>query len=224
MEDEVTRIDAVVFDVGEIVVNETTEYSNWAKWLNVTPHEFSAVFGAVIARGGDYRDTFQEFQPGFELTEQRHLRAEAGFPETFTEDDLYPDIRSCLASLRENGLQVGLAGNQTVRAGEILVALDLPVDWIRTSDSWGIEKPAPEFFSRVVAQTGVSADRVLYVGDRIDNDVRPAQQAGMQTVLVRRGPWGRILKDPAVESACLAVVRDLVDLPSLVAKHNAAAA
>lgn len=217
-------IDAVVLDVGEIVVDETTEYGNWAKWLGVSTHEFSAVFGAVIARGGDYRETFQVFQPGFDLTEQRRLRAEAGFPETFTEDDLYPDIRGCLDALRGNGLQVGLAGNQTARAEEILVGLDLGVDWIRTSDGWGVEKPAPEFFARVVEQTGISASRVLYVGDRLDNDVRPAQEAGMQTVLVRRGPWGRILADPQVESACLAVVKDLAGLPDLVAQHNAAAA
>jgi len=25
------------------------------------------VFGAVIARGGDYRETFQHFKPGFDL-------------------------------------------------------------------------------------------------------------------------------------------------------------
>lgn len=219
-----TRIDAVVCDVGEIVVDETTEYHNWAKWLGVTPHEFSAVFGAVIARGGDYRETFQVFQPGFDLTEQRRLRAEAGCPETFTEHDLYPDIRECLATLRENGLQVGLAGNQTARAEQILISLDLGANWIRTSDGWGVEKPAPEFFARVVEQTGVPADRVLYIGDRLDNDVRPAQQAGMQTVLVRRGPWGRILSDPEVESACLAVVKDLRGLPDLISQHNAAAA
>ncbi|MFJ8966724.1 HAD family hydrolase [Lentzea sp. NPDC102401] len=214
----------MVFDVGEVVVDETTEYSNWAKWLGVSPHEFSAVFGWVIGRGGDYRDTFLEFQDGFDLTEQRRLRAEAGFPETFTESDLYPDIRDCLIALRNNGLQVGLAGNQTARAEEILISLDLDVDWIRTSDGFGVEKPAPEFFERVIKQTGVSAEKVLYVGDRLDNDVRPAQQVGMQTVLVKRGPWGRILSDPDVESACLAVVSDLRGLPGLVAQHNASAA
>ncbi len=31
---------------------------------------------------------------------------------------------------------------------------------------------------------------VLYVGDRLDNDVLPAKSAGMQAVLIRRGPWG----------------------------------
>ena len=37
-------------------------------------------------------------------------------PEFFSEDDLYPDARPCLAALREMGLRVGVAGNQTKAA------------------------------------------------------------------------------------------------------------
>ena len=36
------------------------------------------------------------------------------------------------------------------------------------------------------------ADRVLYVGDRLDNDVLPARAAGMRTAFLRRGPWGHV--------------------------------
>ena len=218
-----TRIEAVVFDVGEIVVDETTEYGTWADYLGVSRHAFSAAFGATIARGQDYRQTFQIFRPGFDLATERAARAAAGKPETFTADDLYPDIVDCLAQLRSSGVQVGLAGNQTKRAGELLQGLNLPVDWIRTSDSWGVEKPSPEFFDRTIEETNMAAEHVLYVGDRIDNDIAPAQRAGMQTVLVKRGPWGLILRDEAVEDACFAVLDDLVQLPRLVAEHNSAA-
>ena len=31
---------------------------------------------------------------------------------------------------------------------------------------------------------------ICYVGDRLDNDVLPAAEAGMMPVLIRRGPWG----------------------------------
>ena len=47
------------FDVGESLVDESREYGTWADWLGVPRHTFSAVFGAVIAKGGDYRETFQ---------------------------------------------------------------------------------------------------------------------------------------------------------------------
>jgi len=61
---------------------------------------------------------------------------------------------------------------------------------------------------------------VLYVGDRIDNDIRPAQQVALATAVIRRGPWGHILHDPAVEDRCLFRLTSLVELLALVADHN----
>ncbi|MBG0818674.1 HAD family hydrolase [Planomonospora sp. ID82291] len=214
------KIEAVFFDVGETIVDETREYGTWADWLGVPRHTFSAVFGAVIARGGDYRETFQYFRPGFDLHAERERRAEAGEPESFSEENLYADARPCLAALREQGLRVGLAGNQTARAEKILRALDLPVDLIGTSDSWGVDKPSAAFFERVVAEAGCPAGAVLYVGDRLDNDVKPAQAAGIPTALIRRGPWGYILQDPEAAERCLFRLDSLAELPELVRKHN----
>ncbi|MGI5155105.1 HAD family hydrolase [Microbispora sp. CA-102843] len=214
------RLEAVFFDVGETLVDETREYGTWADWLGVPRHTFSAVFGAVIARGGDYRDTFQHFRPGFDLHTERERRAREGQAETFGEENLYPDARPCLAELREMGLRVGLAGNQTARAEGILRALDLPVDVIGTSDGWGVEKPDVSFFDRVVAEAGCPVESVLYVGDRLDNDIRPAQKAGLRTAFVRRGPWGHILRGEAAARACLFHVDSLDELPALIRKHN----
>ncbi|XNL28383.1 HAD family hydrolase [Longispora sp. K20-0274] len=214
---------AVFFDVGETIVDETREYGTWADWLGVPRHTFAAVFGSVIARGGDYRETFQHFKPGFDLRVERERRAEAGKPESFTEQDLYPDSRPCLSALREQGLLVGLAGNQTARAETILRSLDLPVDLIGTSDGWGVEKPSGAFFDRIVTEAGCPAEEILYVGDRLDNDIKPAQPTGMQTALLRRGPWGYILDDPTVSDRCLFKIDSLAELPELVAKYNAAA-
>src|ERR1700756_3732494 len=92
------------FDVGEVLINETREYGTWADWLGVPRHTFSAMFGAVIASGQDYRQTFQRFRPGFDLETERRRREEAGCPESFGESDLYPDARPCLANCRAAGL------------------------------------------------------------------------------------------------------------------------
>ena len=61
-------------------------------------------FGAVIAQGRDYRETFQVFRPGFDLSEEREKRAQAGQPEHFDESDLYSDLHPTLAALRDAGL------------------------------------------------------------------------------------------------------------------------
>jgi hypothetical protein len=47
----VAVIRAVVFDVGECLVNESHEYGTWADWLDIPSHTFSTVFSATIARG-----------------------------------------------------------------------------------------------------------------------------------------------------------------------------
>ncbi|MER5986399.1 HAD family hydrolase [Streptomyces sp. NPDC001787] len=215
-------IRAVVFDVGECLVDETREYGTWADWLDVPRHTFAAMFGAVIAQGRDYRETFQEFQPGFDLYEQRQARADAGQPEHFDESDLYPDVRPALAQLRADGLWLGIAGNQTIRAGGILRTLfSGDVDLIGTSDDWGASKPDPLFFERVAEVVPAEPAEILYVGDRVDNDLRPGAAAGMHTALIRRGPWGTIQWHTA-EARDLPTFRveSLAELPEQIAKFN----
>lgn len=217
-------IGAVVFDVGECLVNETREYGTWADWLGVPRHVFSAVFGAVIARGQDYRETFQVFRPGFDLDKARQQRADAGKPEWFGEDDLYPDVRPALSRLREDGLWVGIAGNQTARAGDLLRGLGLPADMIATSDDWGVTKPDLAFFRQMVKVARRDPDQILYVGDRLDNDVVPAARLGLRTALIRRGPWAVIQRDdPDAYRVPDMRIESLAELPGKIAAFNAGA-
>ncbi|OJF12282.1 HAD family hydrolase [Couchioplanes caeruleus] len=214
-------IRAVVFDVGECLVNEAREYGTWADWLGVPRHTFSAVFGAVIARGQDYRETFQVFRPGFDLTEEREKRAASGQPEWFGEDDLYPDVRPALTALRKAGLWVGIAGNQTVRAGGLLRSMDLPSDMIATSDDWGVSKPDVGFFEAVAKETPCRPEETLYVGDRLDNDIRPAVAAGFKTALILRGPWATIQQDdPEADRLATMRIESLAELPERIAAFN----
>lgn len=216
-------VGAVVFDVGECLVDESREYGTWADWLGVPRHTFSAVFGAVIARGLDYRETFQVFRPGFDLDKARQQRADEGKPEWFGEDDLYPDVRPSLAALRAGGLWVGIAGNQTARAGGILRGLGLPADLIATSDDWGVSKPDPGFFDRMVEVAPCGPAGIVYVGDRLDNDIRPAARRGLKTALIRRGPWATIQQDdPGAERVPTWRIGSLAELPARIAALNAA--
>jgi FMN phosphatase YigB (HAD superfamily) len=214
-------INAVVFDVGETIVNETREYGAWADWLGVPRHTFSAVFGAVIALGMDYRETFQYFSPGFSLDVERAKRACAGQPEWFGEDDLYRDARPCMTALRDMGLWVGVVGNQTSRAGEILRKLDLPADLIATSEDWGVTKPDQSFFRALIAAAPCEANGIVYVGDRLDNDLKPAKAAGLRTAFIRRGPWGYIWeRHPDMANTADWRMTTLAELPALVAGVN----
>ncbi|WP_018653131.1 HAD family hydrolase [Actinomadura flavalba] len=224
MSDAPGPIQAVFFDIGETLINEGEIYGRWADWLGVPRHTFLTKLGAVLRDGGSYMDLFRYFRPGFELAEEEARRGAAGVPNGFGAADLYPDARACLADLRAQGLYVGIAGNQPEAAAEQVAALRLDADTIGISDIWGIEKPDPEFFARCAQLAGVLPDRVLYVGDRLDNDVRPAADYGMRAAFLRRGPWGHIQDAPDTVARATFVLDDLAGLPSLVAAFNKASA
>jgi len=223
-------IDAVVFDVGETLVDESIEYHNWADWLGVPRHTFSAVFGAVIAAGRPHLEAFEYFRPGFDLAAERRARTLAGRPEGYGERDLYPDARRSLAALKEAGYLVLIAANQTTASHRILESLDLPVHLVTTSGMWGdLEKPDPAFFAKVVEVCDTvsraegrgplrGAGSVLYVGDRLDNDLRPAWGAGLRTAFIRRGPWGTVHgDDPDLVAKTDFYLTGLDQLPGMLA-------
>ena len=214
-------IDAVVFDVGETLLDETRQHGAWADWLGVPRHTFSALFGAMVATGREFRDVFPHFKPDFDLAAERQRRAENGDLDTFTEADLYPDARACLAALHDQGVWVGIAGNQPSSAGDLLRDMDLPADLITTSQDWGVNKPDPGFFEAVIAAVPFPAERIAYVGDRMDNDMKPARAAGLRTIFLRRGPWGYIwAHHPDLAVTADWRVTSLAEIPPLIAAAN----
>lgn len=180
----------IFFDVGETLVDETRIWAGWADWLGVTRLTLFAALGAVIARGEHHHRVFDIIRPDMDVGAEAAAMRAAGAGFSVTRDDFYPDAIPCLHALRAAGYRIGLAGNQPAGAEAQLKALDLPVDYVASSAGWGVEKPSPVFFDRVVELAGGSPGEIAYVGDRLDNDVLPAADAGMLAVFLRRGPWG----------------------------------
>jgi HAD superfamily hydrolase (TIGR01549 family) len=186
-------VEVVVFDVGETLIDETRIWLRWADRLGVPAGTMLALIGAMAESGRPLADAFRLVRPGLVLEEEIAAWERDdphGLRVNFDADDLYPDVRPALDALRAAGYRLIIAGNQPVQAADALAAMRLPVESIHTSDGWGVAKPDPAFFAKVTAVAGVPPARILYVGDRLDNDVRPAKRAGMRTALLRRGPWG----------------------------------
>jgi FMN phosphatase YigB (HAD superfamily) len=180
----------LVFDLGETLVDETQNWGRWADYLGVPRLTFFAVLGSVIVDRRPHVDVFEYFRPGFDLEAEIVKKLAAGYPWTFEESDLYPDALPALVALKACGYRLAVVGNQTASASRFMA--ELPVEMTATSDEWGVAKPDPAFFARMKHELGAPANRIAYVGDRIDNDVLPARRAGMVAVHLRRGPWGII--------------------------------
>ena len=164
-----------------------------------------AALGALIERREDHRQVWALLG----------VEPPSSVPE-IRPDDLYPDAIPCLRALAKSGLRIGLAGNQPDQAEIAVAQLGLPASFIASSARWGVQKPSPEFFGRIVAEAQVQPERIAYIGDRLDNDVLPARRAGMFAVFLRRGPWGYLHAHRPEASSASATIKSLAELPPLL--------
>lgn len=210
-------IRAVCFDVGETLIDETRHWIEWATFLGVPAMTLFTAIGVTMERGQSLRRVFEIFRPDMDPSTARRLRAEQGWVYDFTAEDLYPDAIPCLSALRDRGYKVLIAGNQPVEAPAALMRLDVPADLIASSAGWGVSKPDPKFFAKVIEAAGEPPEAIAYVGDRLDNDVLPSLSAGMAAVFIRRGPWGWMHAElPDIERAHIRL-DSLLDLPDRLA-------
>ncbi|MFC8695364.1 HAD family hydrolase [Streptomyces parvus] len=208
-----------VFDIGETLVRDDRYWGSWADWLGTPRHTLSALVGAVTAQGLDNAEALKLVKPTIDIPAEHAAREAAGQGEYLDESDLYEDVRPALAELRRLGVRVVIAGNQTVRAGELLRDLDLPADLVVTSGEWGCAKPSSEFFAKVLDASGAPARDTVYVGDHPANDTFPAARAGLRTVHIRRGPWGHFWGgDGGVSATADWVIRSLTELSDIAGK------
>ena len=205
-----------MFDVGEVLIDETRVWSVWAEMIGVSPLTFAAAIGAAVVQGEPVAAVFAHLARNldWEELEEEHERRYGGF----TAADLYADVAACLTELRQAGFRVLIVGNQPARRSAQLRELDLPAELVTTSEELGVEKPDPGFFAAVLRIAGVDdpAD-MLYVGDRVDNDVLPAMAAGMRSCWLRRGPWGQLQDLPEDAPEPDLVLEGLGELATLLA-------
>jgi FMN phosphatase YigB (HAD superfamily) len=65
-------------------------------------------------------------------------------------------------------------------------------DIVASSAGLGAAKPTQAFFTAIAQLAELDPAHIAYVGDRVDNDVLPAREAGMVAIHLRRGPWGHL--------------------------------
>lgn len=205
---------AVVFDVGETLVDETSQWASWADRLGVSTLTLFAVLGAVIDQGRDHREFLQVLRPGADFHAERAAKDAAVGP---VPAQLYPDARACLQAVHGAGLTVVVGGNQPAAFQRLVERLDLPVDVVTSSGSLGVEKPDPGFYRAVADLAGVHPAACVHVGDRLDYDVVPALAAGMRAVWLRRGPWALLQARRLGDGGAHAVIDTLAALPPLLA-------
>lgn len=103
-----------------------------------------------------------------------------------------PGIEEVLKQLA-GSFRLGVAANQVRQAQDALEKLGLLsyFDVVVISEEVGLAKPDIRFFEYVLNEAGCEPRDAVYIGDRVDNDIAPAKQVGMKTILVHLNVWSK---------------------------------
>jgi len=130
----------------------------------------------------------------FTSTDQAYRRAQEAYWQVFRglSDGEYrrfqilrPGVPESLKILSQR-YRLATLSNNIVRVKELLEELDIArffkISGI--SEEIGISKPDPRLFQFVLRQADCLPEEAMMVGDRMDNDIQPAQKLGLKTAHV----------------------------------------
>jgi putative hydrolase of the HAD superfamily len=131
-------------------------------------------------------------------------------------------LEETLAGLKRMGLKLGIVSNTFVNRASLekhlreLGLLDFfPVQIY--SCEFHVRKPSTEIFRIAAGKVGETTRNILFVGDRIDNDIRPAMRSGMRAAL-KEAHTNEGKKTPAGALR----IRRLAELSALIERINSA--
>jgi putative hydrolase of the HAD superfamily len=89
--------------------------------------------------------------------------------------------------------RIGLAGNQPPEVRQALDDLGVLQECASAvlSDEIGVSKPDTRFYLGALKALDAVAHETVMVGDRLDNDIYPANTLGMHTVRILTGPFAQ---------------------------------
>ncbi|MDA0285184.1 MAG: HAD family hydrolase [Planctomycetota bacterium] len=132
----------------------------------------------------------------------------------------FDDVAATLQTLRECGRRLAIASNFDDRLHSICDGSP-PLTLFEkryVSSELGYRKPSAKFYQELISDLGVMPERVLMVGDGLDNDVLGALGVGMHAVLISREPFGDVTvdsKNPETGSQ-FPVIHSLTELKGLL--------
>jgi HAD superfamily hydrolase (TIGR01509 family) len=195
------RLQQVCDSLGELGVN--TEVADLVKSLEEAserydPSPFVSVLNQLIP----------------DPEHQDFVRKSGRYPKELEKP--YPDAERLLISLAGK-YQLGVIANQPdgtearLRNYGLLSFFSV----IISSTELGISKPDPEIFRVALRVAGCKPEEAVMIGDRIDNDIRPAKALGMQTVRILQGV-GRLQRPRTDDEQPDATVKDLAELGEIL--------
>lgn len=174
----------IFFDIGSTLVDESecyrARYAETVKGTDITYEKFEnkVIEFSKQNKKGDH-----------EAAKHFNLRLSEWRKDL---EMLYPDTKDVLKSLLKMGYCLGIIANQSLGSEKRLEEWGIRKYFsvIIASAEEGVAKPDKEIFLRALKKANCDPQNAFMVGDRLDNDIVPANKIGMKTIWIKQGLGG----------------------------------
>lgn len=103
---------------------------------------------------------------------------------------LFPNTIECMRKIHHY-FKIGIIANQSFGSEERLKRFGIweYIDVLAASAEEGVSKPDRRLFEIALEKAGCRAEEAAMAGDRLDNDIVPANKMGMYTIWIKQGDW-----------------------------------
>lgn len=184
------KVNWLFFDMGSTLIDETQSYMGWFRNASqliggaLSAHEIEKEYCAGMVKGlptiaGQLRAY------GFTGSSTSHL-----YPSEL--DTPYPEAEKVLRQLYRT-YKLGIIANQNAGSELRLEQYGLRkyFEVIVASAEAGVKKPDPRIFTLALEKANCEPEKAAMIGDRLDNDIFPANVLGFTTVRILQG-YGRL--------------------------------
>lgn len=170
----------IFFDVGSTLVDESKAFR----------HRIDDAIAGTSITYDQFYDTMinyykQNKKGDLETIKQYALNKTAWHKE---DEMLYPDTINCLKLLNQK-YKIGIIANQSFGTESRLKTFGIweYIDLVIASAEEGVSKPDLRIFELALDRANCHAENAAMVGDRLDNDIAPANSLGMKTIWIKQG-------------------------------------
>ena len=194
----------IFFDIGSTLVDESVAYQNRIErtitGTNVTYDDF---YNKMVEISKYNQSGYNKALEAYDLKT---------VPWNSDDEFVYPEAENCLNELSKH-YKIGIIANQNLGSEERLEKLGLlkHIDLVIASAEEDVAKPDLRIFQIALARADCKPEEAVMVGDRIDNDIIPANKIGMTTVWIKQG-FGSYAEPKTVEEQPDYIVNSLAEI------------
>ncbi|SCX09578.1 putative hydrolase of the HAD superfamily [Ruminococcaceae bacterium P7] len=205
---KLANIKWIFFDIGSTLVDESIAYRNRIeKTIANTDISYDEFFQRMVEISKHNQNAYNKVLEEYGLKKA---------PWKSNDEFVYPEAEICLCELNKR-YRIGVIANQNLGSKERLDKFGLLkyIDLVIASAEEGVAKPDLRIFEIALDRSNCKPEEAIMVGDRLDNDIIPANKIGMTSVWIKQG-FGSYAELKEIEERPDYTINNLYELLNLL--------